>query len=80
MQEAARLLLNTDLPIHVITSSIGYENRTVFYQHFQEKYHMTPSQYRESLCPLRNMDTSPFGASSTTSLIVLQQFVWKFTN
>ena len=49
MQEAARLLLNTDLPIHVITSSIGYENRTVFYQHFQEKYHMTPSQYRESL-------------------------------
>lgn len=49
MQEAARLLLNTDLPIHVITSSIGYENRTVFYQHFQEKYHMTPNQYRESL-------------------------------
>lgn len=49
MQEAARLLLNTDLPIHVIAGSVGYENRTVFYQHFQEKYHMTPSQYRESL-------------------------------
>ena len=49
IQEAARLLLNTDLPIHTIAASVGYENRTVFYQNFQEKYHMTPSQYRESL-------------------------------
>lgn len=49
MRETAKLLLNTDLPIHVIAGSIGYENRTVFYPHFQEKYHMTPSQYWESL-------------------------------
>lgn len=48
MQEAARLLLNTDLPVHEIISAIGYENRTVFYQHFQEKYGVTPKMYRES--------------------------------
>jgi len=49
LQEAARLLLNTDLPIHEIIRSVDYENRTVFYQHFQEKYHMTPKVYRKSL-------------------------------
>lgn len=47
MQEAATLLLNTELPIHEIINSIGYENRTVFYRHFQEKYHVTPKEYRE---------------------------------
>lgn len=49
MQEAARLLLNTDLPIHEIIGSIGYKNRTTFYQHFQEKYNVTPKEYRQSL-------------------------------
>lgn len=46
MQEAARLLLNTDLPVHEIISIVGYENRTVFYQNFREKYHVTPKEYR----------------------------------
>ncbi len=49
MQEAARLLLNTDLPIHEIIRSVGYENRMVFYQHFQGRYHMTPKEYRKFL-------------------------------
>lgn len=49
MQEAARQLLNTDCSVHEIIHSLGYENRTVFYQHFQEKYHMTPKEYRSSL-------------------------------
>lgn len=42
-------LLNTDLPIHEIIRCVGYENRTVFYQHFQGKYHMTPKEYRKAL-------------------------------
>lgn len=46
MQEAARLLLNTELPIHEIVRTVGYENRTVFYRHFEEKYHVTPKAYR----------------------------------
>lgn len=46
MQEAARLLLNTELPIHEIARIVGYENRTVFYQHFEKKYHVTPKVYR----------------------------------
>lgn len=49
MQEAAKLLLNTDLPIYEIINAIGYANRTVFYQHFQEKYQVTPKAYRELL-------------------------------
>lgn len=47
MQEAARLLLNTDLPIHIIVSRVGYENRTAFYRHFQSKYGMTPGEFRD---------------------------------
>lgn len=48
MQEAARLLLNTDFPIHIIVSRVGYENRTVFYQHFRNKYGMTPGEFKDS--------------------------------
>lgn len=46
MQEAAKLLLNTDLTIHEIIRAVGYDNRTVFYQHFRDKYNVTPKEYR----------------------------------
>ena len=48
MQEAARLLLNTSCPIHTIAAKVGYENRTVFYQHFLDKYGMTPKNFRRN--------------------------------
>lgn len=47
MGEAARLLLNTEMPILDICHQIGYENKTIFYGSFQKKYGMTPGQYRE---------------------------------
>lgn len=53
IQEAAHQLLNTDRSVHEIIHSLGYENRTVFYQHFQEKYHMTPREYRQYLSDTR---------------------------
>lgn len=46
LQEAATLLLNTDLTIAEIVHLIHYENRTVFYRHFRNKYGVTPKEYR----------------------------------
>lgn len=46
LQEAASLLLNTDLTIAEIVHLIHYENRTVFYKHFRNKYGVTPKEYR----------------------------------
>lgn len=58
MQEAARLLLNTPLPIYVIADSVGYENRTVFYQHFRAKYHLSPSEFRDGIGPQKGTGMS----------------------
>lgn len=44
--EAARLLLSTDLSVRDICLSVGYENKTVFYDLFKKKYGMTPREYR----------------------------------
>ena len=49
LSHAAHLLLNTNMQIHEIISLIGYENKTVFYKNFKEKYNMTPGEYRLQL-------------------------------
>ena len=46
LSHAAHLLLNSDLQIREIVELIGYENKTVFYKNFKEKYGMNPGQYR----------------------------------
>ena len=46
MQEAAKLLRSTDLPISQITLSLGHENRTHFYKTFKTIYQMSPAEYR----------------------------------
>lgn len=46
MQEAARLLSSTRLPISQIAYSLGYENKTQFYRNFKREFHMTPAEYR----------------------------------
>lgn len=48
LQEAASLLLNTELNIDDIVHLIHYENKTVFYKHFRNKYGVTPKEYRSS--------------------------------
>ena len=47
MQEAARLLKSTDLPVSKIAASLGYENRTQFYKVFQKEYQIVPTEYRK---------------------------------
>ena len=46
MQEAARQLKSTQLPVSQIAASLGYENRTQFNHNFKKEYQMTPAQYR----------------------------------
>ena len=49
MQEAARLLKSTDLPVSKIAASLGYENRTQFYKVFQTEYQIVPTEYRKAI-------------------------------
>ena len=46
LQEAARLLLNTDLSVAQIIARLRYESRASFYAHFKRQYGMTPAAYR----------------------------------
>ena len=45
---AARMLLETDLPISEIISEIGYENQSFFRKMFKQTYGETPLQYRKN--------------------------------
>lgn len=49
MQEAARLLQSTNLPISQISTSLGYENRTHFYKVFRNIFQATPAEYRAKI-------------------------------
>ena len=46
VRKAAQYLKNTDMPVHNICSTIGYENRSFFYNLFKKEYGMTPQYYR----------------------------------
>lgn len=46
MQQAVHLLLTTTLPITDIIYRVGYDNTSYFHRMFQEKYHMSPKEYR----------------------------------
>lgn len=46
LEEAADMLTHTDKNIGRIIQEAGYVNRTYFYRIFQEKYGMTPLEYR----------------------------------
>lgn len=48
LEEAQRLLLETDLNIEQISLAVGYENQGYFYKQFYEKFEKTPRQYRLS--------------------------------
>ena len=48
LQEAASLLLNSELSVSEIIHRLGFENRTSFYQMFKKKYGVSPGEYRSS--------------------------------
>lgn len=45
-QVACSLLRTTDLSVSEIIAMVGYDNTSYFYRRFQEKYGMSPKQYR----------------------------------
>ena len=47
LNEVARLLVETDLPIEEIFRQCGFTNGTKFYRFFKESFGMTPSRYRK---------------------------------
>lgn len=49
LQEAARLLRETDMPIDQVAFSVGLKSASGFYRNFLLSYGMTPSQYRQSI-------------------------------
>lgn len=46
MDEAEKLILNTEIPITEIIFSVGYENTNFFYKMFSKKYGCSPRDYR----------------------------------
>lgn len=48
MIQAGFFLKNTNMPVLEIIREIGYENQGFFYKKFQEYYHMSPIEYRNS--------------------------------
>ncbi len=46
LDEAEKLILNTEIPVTEIIFSVGYENTNFFYKKFNEKYGVTPREYR----------------------------------
>lgn len=48
LEKSEELLKNTDYSIAEIINEIGYENTTHFYKVFNNKYEMSPKEYREN--------------------------------
>lgn len=51
IQEAGRLLKNTDLSLTEIMVTVGYTDKKQFFKCFKEIYHQTPSQFRQNRLP-----------------------------
>ena len=54
LKKAAALLADTTTSISSIAIQMGFSNRTHFYKLFNEHYHMTPRQYRETHTEFHN--------------------------
>ncbi len=50
MNKATQLLSTTDMPINIISSSVGYDDQLSFSKAFHERYGKSPSQFREENC------------------------------
>ena len=49
MQEAARLLQQTDRSINEVAEQCGYPAISTFYRNFKKYYQMTPADYKDSV-------------------------------
>ena len=49
LEDARRLLLETDLSISEIINRLGFSNRSHFYRIFSKKYDITPKDYRRAM-------------------------------
>jgi AraC family transcriptional regulator of arabinose operon len=47
LQEAARVLVSTDMPIKEIAYQLGYQHTSSFVRAFKAGFEMSPSRYRE---------------------------------
>lgn len=47
LEQAKRLLIETELTISEISEQVGYHNKGYFYQLFVNKYNMTPGKYKK---------------------------------
>ena len=47
LNEAEKLILNTNIPVTEIIFAVGYENTNFFYKLFAEKFGCTPKEYRK---------------------------------
>ncbi len=51
IQEAAKMLTNSHLPVHMIAGLVGYPQYKRFLKHFKQQYGQTPQEYRQNLNP-----------------------------
>lgn len=54
LYKACSFLQNTTLPITEIASVVGYDNYSYFYRLFQQKYKMTPGEFRQQFAKKDN--------------------------
>lgn len=47
MRKICYYLETSDTPVREIAANCGYSNMTFFFRRFEERYHMTPSKYRQ---------------------------------
>lgn len=57
MEKAVRMLEETNLKVHDISSRIGYSNPNYFMRLFKKIYHCTPSEYRQSKAKVSELTT-----------------------
>lgn len=48
LKKACRLLTTTELPVSVISSSLGFEDQLTFSKVFKKEYQISPTRYRKS--------------------------------
>ena len=46
INEAKRLILNTDLPCNIISENVGFKNYTYFSSYFKKEFGISPTHYR----------------------------------
>lgn len=50
-KKAARLLATTQLPVSIISNSLGFEDQLAFSRTFKKFYNVSPTDYRNHLKP-----------------------------